>query len=1255
MLSHVSPSASQPLAVPENARGRPVTASQQQTRTAAGPADDARPRLMISKMLLRNFKSYAGVVEIGPFHKSFTSIVGPNGSGKSNVIDSLLFVFGFKAKKMRQGKLSELIHNSIHHQNLTFCSVEVHFQEIIDLPGPDSFDVVPQSQLVISRTVERPTTEKGADKSTYRINGRTSTFTEVTTLLKDKGVDLDHKRFLILQGEVESIALMKPKAQTEYEDGLLEYLEDIIGTSRYKQQIDDASARLDQLNEERTEKVNRLKFVEKDKKSLEAKKDEAEEFIQTENAMAHRKNEMYHICIAECNAEIEQNEEAVEALTMHLENEREKHKGLLDEVKALEKERNVTQKDFDAIASKTEAVKNELQTYERAEVEMKEKSTHLQKKKKKLSTAIHKETLEKSQNEAWIQNFESDVNKAGAEADELAERLAAEERKLEDIQHSLKGKTEGFQREIEKKEEELNPWMQRINEQQAGIDVAQSEHDILDAKISSSKTALRDAEEKVLELRAQVAEKDQQRKTLEREQQALVSKDADLHSQLQRCAQNEQALRVDVAKCRTGADEAKVTLQAAQNRGKVHTNLMQQSHSGRIQGICGRLGDLGVIDDKYDVAVTTACGSLDFIVTETIEVGQKCIEYLRSQGLGRANFYGLDKLRNRNLSPIQTPQNAPRLFDLIKPKHAKYAPAFYQALGDTLVATDLNEANALAFGQAKRYRVVTLDGQLIDASGTMSGGGTKPQRGGMSSKFASDSVTPQQLRELEVKRDEHEAALNQAVQSRVALEEAIAQSKKDIEAGEFDLQKLVLDLKSLKESLDDAETHVRTVRKSATGPSDEDVSRRDELEGVIHKSKQALTKLQSSAAAIESSIEELRQKILDVGGVRLRTQHAIVEGINEQIKDTSSRITKLQVDRKTRDKALAKLAKSLEKNEAELESVEAELEELGAKLTTQRAAAANVVEKVQDAQKLMEEKEARLEQVKHALDERTDAMNALRKTEIDVNAHLDTAKKVVAQQEAQRKHFQKEIDSGLHIQLTGFEDEGVVTELQRFTPDQVEELDKAAIEKEMALLQAKLDEGTPNLSVLAEYKQKLEAYLARAKDLDEMTAIRDEAKKHHDGLRASRLTEFMEGFTAISQKLKEMYQMITLGGNAELELVDSLDPFSEGIIFSVMPPKKSWKNISNLSGGEKTLSSLALVFALHHFKPTPLYVMDEIDAALDFRNVSIVANYIKERTKNAQFVIISLRNNMFELADRLVGIYKTDNTTKSITINPAAV
>jgi len=157
---------------------------------------------------------------------------------------------------------------------------------------------------------------------------------------------------------------------------------------------------------------------------------------------------------------------------------------------------------------------------------------------------------------------------------------------------------------------------------------------------------------------------------------------------------------------------------------------------------------------------------------------------------------------------------------------------------------------------------------------------------------------------------------------------------------------------------------------------------------------------------------------------------------------------------------------------------------------------------------------------------------------------------------------------------------------------------------EIAILEEKLQDVSIDFGVLMEHRNRVDELSTRSKDLSEAVAERDSAKRQCEELRRSRLEGFMEGFSTISLRLKEMYQMITMGGNAELELVDSLDPFSEGILFSVMPPKKSWKNIANLSGGEKTLSSLALVFALHHYKPTPLYVMDEIDAALDFRNVS---------------------------------------------------
>lgn len=166
------------------------------------------PRLIITHIVNENFKSYAGERTLGPFHKSFTSIVGPNGSGKSNVIDSMLFVFGYRAQKIRSKKISVLIHNSENHPNVQSCKVQVHFQEIIDDDSEkDGFRVVPESQFVVSRTASKD------NSSHYEVNGRRCQFKEVAKLLRAKGIDLDHNRFLILQGEVEQIALMKPKGK----------------------------------------------------------------------------------------------------------------------------------------------------------------------------------------------------------------------------------------------------------------------------------------------------------------------------------------------------------------------------------------------------------------------------------------------------------------------------------------------------------------------------------------------------------------------------------------------------------------------------------------------------------------------------------------------------------------------------------------------------------------------------------------------------------------------------------------------------------------------------------------------------------------------------------------------------------------------------------------------------------------------------------------------------------------------------------
>jgi structural maintenance of chromosome 4 len=217
---------------------------------------------------------------------------------------------------------------------------------------------------------------------------------------------------------------------------------------------------------------------------------------------------------------------------------------------------------------------------------------------------------------------------------------------------------------------------------------------------------------------------------------------------------------------------------------------------------------------------------------------------------------------------------------------------------------------------------------------------------------------------------------------------------------------------------------------------------------------------------------------------------------------------------------------------------------------------------------------------------------------------LDENQKILAENQKRSRYWEEKLGKLTLQNVSDLGDDHEVPELQTFTADELADMNKESLKAVIAALEEKTQNASVDLSVVEEYRRRVAEYEARSADLNEALAAGDAAKARLDSLRSSRLTGFMEGFSTISLRLKEMYQMITMGGNAELELVDSLDPFSEGILFSVMPPKKSWKNISNLSGGEKTLSSLALVFALHHYKPTPLYVMDEIDAALDFRNVS---------------------------------------------------
>lgn len=273
----------------------------------------------------------------------------------------------------------------------------------------------------------------------------------------------------------------------------------------------------------------------------------------------------------------------------------------------------------------------------------------------------------------------------------------------------------------------------------------------------------------------------------------------------------DRKLKTAALSARQKAEDAKASQTASSSRGNVLASLTKLRDQGRLRGFHGRLGDLGRIDDKYDIAVSTACPQLDNLVCDTVEVGQACLEHLKRTNAGRASIFCLDKLPNKDLSPIDTPENVPRLFDLVTPKDAIFAQAFYKVLQNTLVAKDLAQANRIAFGK-RRWRVVTLDGKLIDSSGTMSGGGTRVARGAMSSKIAADDTTPEVVARLERERDQADKVLEIFVNSRKEVETSLAGLQARLPELEMEITKAEMAINGGAKRLDEAQRTIDDLR-----------------------------------------------------------------------------------------------------------------------------------------------------------------------------------------------------------------------------------------------------------------------------------------------------------------------------------------------------------------------------------------------------------------------------------------------------------
>lgn len=851
---------------------------------------------------------------------------------------------------MRQAKLSELIHNSEGHLNIESCKVEVHFRKIQDDPTePEGFRVEAGSDLVVSRVAYRN------GRNIYQVNGQTQTATEVTALLKGHGIDLDHNRFLILQGEVESIAQMKPKAANEHEEGLLEYLEDIIGTVDYIPQIEAAAKTMEETAEAFTEKQVRVRTAAKECEALSGEKERAESFLRQENALAELKNQKYQASIWKAHQDCQTSQTRLKQNQQKLADEREKFGSDQKQIEELEAELNEKKKVSQRQETRVKELQKNLQGFEQEDVRMQETRKHLKNKLKGLNKSQSESLKQKNELTRDLDNVTFELKGLEEQIGALQQSLTHEEGELEKICKSLQGVTGKHQASLEEKQKLLIPFNEKLRKEQQSLELSCSTRDLLTSKSESSAKELAEVEERIKEIKEELKLALEDKERLEDEAERLLRNLKTIDEEASKVEQNVGLVNKEVELVQGTLAEARESLTQSRSGGTILTSLMKEKKAGRLGGVHGRLGDLGSIDSKYDTAVSTACGFLNHIVVDTTETGQKCIEHLRKHNLGRANFIILEKMRPARKAPDDLPSGAQRLVDLVRIRDPKlHSDAFYFALGDTLVAGDIQEANKAAFGGSKRHRVVTLDGKLIETSGTISGGG-RPQRGQMkltssrSNKAGNDDeVTPEQVEQLEACLNERRQALRQLNNRLVELESERAQCLDKQSRNEAVLLKVEHLCKHLPTELGDLEGQVLPkLKKSTQKPSKADLEQLKGAEKSIEQAQSNMARLKDEMIPIEAEIAAIQAKIMDAGGLKFKVQKSNVDNLKEQLDHLAGRSKKLQTDKVSLESKLEAIERAPSSSSAaggktKLSNIEAELAEVESKLEQQTLLAVQV-------------------------------------------------------------------------------------------------------------------------------------------------------------------------------------------------------------------------------------------------------------------------------------------------------------------------
>ena len=1151
----------------------------------------SKPKAYISKVVVEGFKSYGPKRREIPLGEGFIAVVGPNGSGKSNIGDAISFALGLASSKVLRAKnLSYLIWNR-GNQKAEHAYVEVHFKNLGAFP-------VEEEEIVFSRKVFPN------GRSVFKINGKTVKERDVKELLTRAGIT-ENAYNIVLQGDIIHFLKMTPLQRRKL-------IEDISGIGEFDEkkekallELGEVEVKLKELKLVLDELESQLKTLEEDKRKLETYKRLKKE----EENLRKRLLLKQLFQLEKKRKELLNQKEVIEKRISTLEGEKE------EKLQRLE----IKEKQLEELEKLLEPHRERLGKLEAEEEFLKNELTKLNGEREKLLEELQKTEEEIGRLQKELQSVDLQVEKILEEKKKLEEELLEKETELEK-----------FDRELQRLEERFGNSLKRLHEvenllKELSKDKTEKERELnnllrelerLDQKVEQSEESLKQLEEQKREILSLFvgkasAEKEKLQKVAEEKKllvENLKNKLQNLDKKLSELRKRREELLKEIARLEAQSSAVENEVVAYLKR--------------RVEGVYGAVAELiKVKEEEYIVPVEVAGGNrLRYVVVDNEEVAKRCVEILKRENLGRLTFIPLNRIRAPRVDFLPRTRGVIDFVYRLVDFDPHLEKAILYVFGDTILVEDFETARRLGIGI---YRMVTLEGELFEKGGTITGGTYK------TSNLLQGSYIKGKLEELrnELKETErrYEKLSKEFSKTKEKLwseEGALNYALRKIEELEKSGNSAVEKLKKLEERIKQGEEFIAYLK--------EEIGQKEKL----------LERLQDEINRLEFQIEELESE-----------KAKLFKEVSQ------SGLEEFRNQRSEKQKELNLLREELNKKEKELLKVENLRENLQRDLANK----VKLKEEIKEKLKTLEEREGevnkRLEEIKEQLNQLGEKIVELLNRREELKKERENLKRELTLTEAKLEKEKNERERFL-TELAKLEQEieTLKGELGEVFPQEEPKESVNRLKELLKDVQIQLEKlGNINFRVEEEYSQVGDRYREIKEKYQTLQRERKALLSFISEIEKKKEKIFMETFKTINRYFKEIFSFLSPGGKAYMELEKPYAPFDGGINMFVKPRGKEVKYLEAMSGGEKTLAALSLIFALQRHRPAPFYYFDEVDAHLDEANAVKVGELIKQYSSEAQFIVVTLRESVAYMADRIVGVTSKGGVSQTYFLEPSTL